>query len=443
MDSIRKPSHHSILFISAAIAVGISLTLFVFYPGVMTEDARYMHEDMANGFLGDWQSPVMTLLWSIIDPIAPGTGSMFLLTVAVYWLAFGVLAFKFAQHSVWWASASLLSAFLPPAFFFLSLILRDVLMGGTWLLAGVLCFAFAHRKGSLRVLIFTLTCALIVFGVLLRPNALLAAPFLLAYLVKPTCFSWRRVAILFLPATLGLFAIVQLVYYGALGATRQSPLQSVMVFDLGGISHFAKENQFPGSWTSSEAALLTAECYDAAHWSVYWNLAPCTFVMHRLEQEKLFGSWTIVEAWVGAIASHPLSYLRHRAAFTWSFLVEPHSSLWPWDDDDPAKKVFAADPIFSALKTMHDALKRTPLFSAGAWLLGCMAVVALGWKRRHTPSAALALGLCGSATIYVLSYFAVGVAADFRYVYWAVLACIAGCFAIYHTAAWSPRGDSG
>jgi hypothetical protein len=35
---------------------------------------------------------------------------------------------------------------------------------------------------------------------------------------------------------------------------------------------------------------------------------------------------------------------------------------------------------------------------------------------------AFALGVCGSAAIYVLSFFAVGVASDFRYGYWAVLA---------------------
>ena len=49
-----------------------ALTLYVFYPGIMTFDARYVYQDIAKGFFGDWQSPVMTLLWALIDPIAPG-----------------------------------------------------------------------------------------------------------------------------------------------------------------------------------------------------------------------------------------------------------------------------------------------------------------------------------------------------------------------------------
>jgi peptidoglycan/LPS O-acetylase OafA/YrhL len=71
-------------------------------------------------------------------------------------------------------------------------------------------------------------------------------------------------------------------------------------------------------------------------------------------------------------------------------------------------------------------LKPTPLFRIGAWLLICMIVCGVAWKRRQTPEGAFALGICGSAAVYVLSFFAVGVASDFRYGYWAVLAGIAG-----------------
>jgi hypothetical protein len=38
---------------------------------------------------------------------------------------------------------------------------------------------------------------------------------------------------------------VHFVYYGVLDAKREHLLQTVMMFDLGGISHFAMANQFP------------------------------------------------------------------------------------------------------------------------------------------------------------------------------------------------------
>ena len=76
--------------------------------------------------------------------------------------------------------------------------------------------------------------------------------------------------------------------------------------------------------------------------------------------------------------------------------------------------------------SVHDALKPTPLFRAGTWLLLCIAVCGFAWQRRGTPEGAFAIGVCGSAGVYVLTLFGAGVASDFRYSYWAVLAGIAG-----------------
>ena len=69
-----KLSRHAALSICAMIAIGYCLTLLVFYPGVMTYDAKFVYEDIAKGTRGDWQSPVMTVLWALIDPIAPRVG---------------------------------------------------------------------------------------------------------------------------------------------------------------------------------------------------------------------------------------------------------------------------------------------------------------------------------------------------------------------------------
>ena len=50
------------LAVAALIAAGYALTLTIFYPGILTYDAKFVYEDIAKGVLGDWQSPVMTVL---------------------------------------------------------------------------------------------------------------------------------------------------------------------------------------------------------------------------------------------------------------------------------------------------------------------------------------------------------------------------------------------
>jgi hypothetical protein len=140
----------------------------------------------------------------------------------------------------------------------------------------------------------------------------------------------------------------------------------------------------------------------------------------------LFGTPAITEAWARAVIRHPLAYLRHRAAFMWNFLGGNNLTMWVVDVEHPALNVFPDRPVFVALVWLHDMLKPTPLFRAGSWLLLCLVVCGLAWRRRQTPEGAFALGVCGSAAAYVLSFLAVGVASDFRYAYWAVLAGIAG-----------------
>src|SRR5437868_13340255 len=97
-------------------AAGYCLTVLIFYPGHSTADARYVYADAMAWRFGDWQSPAMALLWRVIDPIAPGAASMFLLTTTLYWLAFGMLALLAGRRSPWLGFATPLVALIPPAF---------------------------------------------------------------------------------------------------------------------------------------------------------------------------------------------------------------------------------------------------------------------------------------------------------------------------------------
>jgi hypothetical protein len=411
---------------------GFALTLWVFWPGIMTFDARYIYMDMVKGFYGDWQSPAMIVLWRLIDPISPGTGSLLLLTAALYWLAFAVVALTVARRSPLLALLLPLLALSPPAFVFVGIIWRDVLFAILWLLAGALVFAVAARDIKFRIAAQIVALALLALGVLLRPNALLAAPILAAYIFWPSRFDWKRTAILYVPAVLALFGLVQVVYYGVLGATRQQPLHSIMVFDLGGISHFSKDNVFPGAWTADETKLITDGCYLPLAWDVYWTQEPCSFVMEHLEKrDKIFTSPVLTEAWARALLRHPIAYLEHRTDFMATFLFGIwNMTMWTRDLDDADKIAFADNPRLMALKAVHDTLKQTPVFFAGTWLLLDIIVCGFAWRRRDTPEGLFALAVCGSAIVYMMTFYAVGVATDFRYAYWAVLAGFAGAVAV-------------
>jgi hypothetical protein len=405
--------------------LGFALTVRIFYPGVMTYDAWYVHSYIANPPAGDWQSPLMTALWAVIDPLAPGAPSMFLFIAVLYWLSFAVLALALARRSAWLGPVAVLLALTPSCFVFVGVIWRDIMLASSWLLAAALAYLVADRRGLWRVAAQALGLALLCFGFLLRPNALFGAPILAAYIVWPQRFDLKRAALLYVPAAIVLALMVPLVYYAWLGAKRENVLHSIFVFDLAGISHFAGENQFPVSWSADENAMLIGPCYRAGDWDDYWTRQPCLFVMKKLESEKLFGSRTLAEAWLHSVMAHPLAYLEHRLAVTGNFLFARTLTVFTTDIAHPDRTVFTDNAWFTALKSLNDRLGDTPLFRAGAWLLLCILWCIVGWRHRATPPGAFLLGTSGSAVVYMATFVPVGVAGDFRYALPAVLAGLA------------------
>lgn len=425
MPALRDSGRTTWLNVGLA-AAGFAFTLYVFYPGIPTFDSLYVYKDMARRAFGDWQSPVFMAAWMLIDPISPGTGSIFLLTAALYWIALTVVALGLARQSPRLAWLVPVLGISPPAFVLVGIIWRDILFAVSWLLAAGLVLCVHDRARNIRIPIQLGACVLLALGVLLRPNSLAAAPLLAAYLLWPSRFAWKRAALLYVPAALALFALVQVTYYGIFKVERQNPLHSIMVFDLGGISHFADKNVFPGVWTKEEDALIRYGCYKPVAWDIYWTQEPCMFVVALLEGQELFGTPALPQAWRRATAEHPLAYLQHRATFQWSFLADKNLAMWSRAFDDPDKIAFADNPRLMAVKAVNDALNPTPLFRPGAWLLLNIVLCIFAWRRRDTPGGAFILGVCGSAVLYVMTFLAVGVSTDLRYAFWAVLAGLTG-----------------
>jgi hypothetical protein len=352
---------------------------------------------------------------------------MFLLTITLYWLGFGIVALIAARRSLALALATPLLALLPPAFIFLAAIWRDILFGVVWLFAATLAFAVADQRPLLRRPVQAIALLLVAFGVLLRQNAIFAAPFLAAYVLWPTRFDLKRMALVLVPGVIFFYALIPLVYYGALGAKRQNALHSILVFDLGGITHFSGENQFPVEWTAEQMTMLRNSCYDPVRWDTYWYAPPCPFVMQRLERpdDVIFGTPRTVAAWWHAVAAHPVAYLEHRATFMWQLLGRSNLVLPVADWRNPNSTEHDS-PYLSSILVLHDALQPTLLFRPGLWLLLAIGVLGLSWRARATPAGAFAIGVTASGIVYVMTFFAVGVAADFRYAYWCVLASLVG-----------------
>src|SRR5262245_51380616 len=432
--STIRTSFGVIALILALAAAGFALAVFLFFPGYLTNDATFVYQYMREWRFGDWQSPLMSMLWWVIDPISPGPGSMFLLVAFCYWLGFALTGVALARRSALLGIVVPLIALVPPAFMRLAMIWRDMLFAVSWLLAAAIVLVMADRGHGARAGAALVGLGLISFGVLLRPTSFVAAPLLIGYALWPLRFDFKRMTILFLPALAAGFLLIHLVYYVILDVKRENPLHSVFVFDLGGTTHFSGENQFPVTWSAEETELLLTRGYIPAGWEPYWTIEPCRFVMARLEppDDVIFGTPRLTEAWKHAVTTHPLAYLRHRFTFFWHFLTDTDTLTFElYKINDPLLTPLARSDRFKAVVALHDELDQTVLFRPGFWLILAGMVFIAAMPARTRPAGAFAIAVAGSATIYVLTFLPFGVAADFRYGYWCVPACLVAAAALF------------
>jgi hypothetical protein len=149
--------------------------------------------------------------------------------------------------------------------------------------------------------------------------------------------------------------------------------------------------------------------------------------MGRLERpdDVIFGTQRLVDAWKRAVVAHPLAYLAHRLTVTWTFLALPNLTLEVYKLALPDETPLARNRYFMALMPLHDALKSTLLYRTGLWLLLAVAEIGWAWRARSTPSGAFAIGVAGAGILYVMSFSLLGVATDFRYAHWGVVAALA------------------
>ncbi len=189
------------------------------------------------------------------------------------------------------------------------------------------------------------------------------------------------------PLALVCYAIVPAVYYGLLDAKRLHPLHSIMVFDLGGITHFTQENQFPvhmerGRDQAAHEHVLSA--------GPLGRLLVHDAVLVRDAAARTPGRRDLrhaaADAGVAASdrrASHRLSAAPRKPDVEFSRPAEPGPAAPGLGRAGRDLRQEAA--IFQPLLDLHRLIERTILFRPGLWLVLAIGICAAAWRMRATP----------------------------------------------------------
>src|SRR5262245_19267542 len=417
---------------------GLALTWRGFYPGLMSPDSSGQFMQARRFVFSDGHPVVMALVWAGTHRIVRGPVGIFLLLQAMYWGGFLLLSLTFARRSRLGYAIALALPFLPFVINFSGTLWKDVLVFDCFLVAFAIVLLYASRGRRIPIPVRVAVLAVVLVGSLARYNSVLAAIPLVYFLLAPNPAvaesrgAWRSLA----AAT----AIVLALSIGA-GAALNAWLKPektyltarLYLFDLIGMSHGGEVNFVPSHWSDTESRDIFTTCYEPKSFDFTW--LRCDWLLQRLQADGLWPQ--LARPWLQAIVTHPGPYLAHRMAYIGTLFLKGHLPFNAVQEREAIEYGFRETEVFRFFKRripeVADELPLTMFFTQGFWLVAAPVLFLLHIRYRGKHPAATYPGLIASASaaLYTAPLAVVGLAHDFRYVYWGIGACcISMAFAV-------------
>lgn len=404
--------------------LGLIITLRAFFPGLVTSDSLDQYQQATSFIFSDWHPPMMSFIWAIINDWIPGPFGMLLLDSILYWGALLLLSLCIPIKHKYISLLVVIVGFLPFTIGALSHIGKDVLHAVVWLFAiGVFCLFSSRENGSKKYLFCV--AVLLFIGNSLRFNAVFGLlPLLWLVLRNVNAGTFKKWACIIFVLPLLAILLNATFNYGLLKSAKSRVYQSLIVFDIGGVSHFSGKDYFREKWEGDQNNKIISSCYEPKAWDNYaWG--DCSFVLKNLQDS---GSWTdgsLMKKWIAALLSEPTSYIKHRYENYMVFLWHPNAVLDEQMVNNDYGFKYEMTGLFRTLKLLTKPYEDTFIFKPGFWLFASLIFSVYGAITRKNTARDIFLALNASSFLYLLGYFIVGVASEFRYAYWSILATTA------------------
>lgn len=422
---------------SALVAVSMLVLLIViFYPGYMSPDS-ISHLEQATGVahLTDWHPPVMTRLWGVLIGITSHISSMLIFQLALIIAAMFVLSVLIYRHTRnrAWALSTYMILLLPNIVNIAGVIWKDVQMAFSLTLAVILIWFIISSKKSLgRVAVYGivgLALLLILYAGMLRHNALFA--------VLPILFVLPRLSTKRLPVWSGFTCVIigLVVTIGATAVINQPsekthPITAVQLDDIVHVANFDREQH--GRWSMYKKVHDT--CRDKTK-DIMNSYIICTTAAQREvlknEHQGVFNDW------LSTIVRHPIRYASYRlATFSIFFFPQPERMyiFQPGIEQNQlgvaVKNEYAISGLAAYVK--GGAQANIPMiFQPWLYLAVLVFIYYKSGRIREHMQRRFIRAVALSGLVYIMAYFPMAVAVDYRYMYWSVFAAIlSGLFTI-------------
>lgn len=399
-----------------------ALNVLLHYPGALNADSVNQYAEAISGNYSDWHPPVMAWLWSLLRLIADGPAPFLLLHLGLYWIGFGSLADGLRRAGMpRLALLAALAGAFPPFLYLNATVAKDTGMVASWLAAVGLMFWFRAQQRRIPPYWGVVIAALVLYGTLVRGNALFGLGPLLLYAVAPARWlsSTRLmggavvIAVLAIPLTQQLNRVL-------FHPDERHAVHSLFLYDLLGIAHHTRDARLLAPRASLRTDDLDA-CYTPYWWDSLSPWGHCEALVHRPDDSHATHGEGLPMQWASTIAAHPLAYAVHRLKHFNSAILfavpSKHIRLTP-------EYRAPGGPVVSEREIKFDLLRKNPFTWPVTWLAWAAGLLVFLGREADSSQTVLARVLLVSALGYSLAYLVIGVATDMRYHYWSLIAAL-------------------
>lgn len=411
--------------------VGFLLSLAVFFPGFMSTDSIYQYSQAISGNFSDWHPPLMAMWWRSLLVLSNGPLPMLVWQQGLLWGSLFSLAVTFKDKK--FSFLVPLLGFLPFIYNFSGVIWKDVEMGLSWLFS-VSIFMFINKQqvpSIWRRLLIVVAFALLFYGAAVRANAFFGLPPLI-YLALTSIKSSTDFKKLIFLSILGTILTIGSVSILNGSVTRSKPITYMFFDDLNAYYRSTGINLFPLTLELPDAAIDACStqtfgtffCFQEQGWK------PSSFNISSFSADNVP---SIKDQWKSLVIHHPAIYLKNRFSMFFTLLRSPSEEpyyIWQQGVDLNVYNISQPD----ALKTLSNITfiyvnsirNELPfLFKPYFWLMLNFFMLGVSLKIKSFQQQESIL-LSFSSLMYIVGYIPITAQADFRYVYWSVIAsCIA------------------
>ena len=443
---------------AAVVLAGFVAMLIVNLPGHFEFDSIRQLLEGRRGVYSNWHPPIMSWLLGVADAVVPGASPFVVFDAS---LAYGaILALLWLSPRPTWPSVGVatLAVSLPQLFLFQAIVWKDMLFADACLAAFV-CLAHAAVNWQRPRWRFALLAGAVAFsalaaltrqsGVVVLPCAAISLGMIVArHASRRTAFYYGGGFLLACASlTLGTNAALQLRASKSLGPIEQ--IEDLQLYDIAGMLQRRPELKLP--ILDQEAPAMARRLREKGaqlYTPIQHDHLTDDPVIHGLIVASVSA---VSRQWRALVFAHPGTYLAVRAEdFSWLFFsLHPNECLIyevgisgaaadlqaahlvrRYDDRDDWLDEAYATPLVGTPVLSH------PVFAA-AGLISLFVLL----RRRRVADIAMA-GLLAATLLYVLSYFLVSIACQYRYLYAVDLASIAAAFYLVMDWRWPGRSTS-